>query len=112
MTQAYSVRPGRAGQVLGRWQDVRVYGPHGISAPYIFGRKDGRLTPHQRDEWVYDEVTAQWYAAVRGGAGWSAQLQPERLSLQTNFANTGSNTHAIDSAYTYGSAGKASNQRV
>ena len=68
---------GKASQYQSRWSEVRLLSARGLSAPYIFDRKaGGSLTPYCRDEWVYDEVTAQLWPAIRGGSGWNSVGHP------------------------------------
>jgi len=108
------IRPGQANQIIGRWHDVRLYGLQGISAPYIFDRRTGGLAPHQRDEWVYDDETEQWYAAVKGAAGFRSSLEHGRLALLSSMANLNisGTTFALNTQYTYNSAGRAASMRI
>jgi len=106
------VRPGKANQIIGRWHDVRLYGPQGTSAPYIFDRRNGYLTPHRRDEWVYDDETEQWFAAVKGGAGWSSDLQHPRIGLLGPSGSITSSTFALNVQYVYGTSGRAVGMRI
>ena len=105
------VKQGRAAQIIGRWHDTRLLGPEGWTAPYMYDRKTAALTPfvsHHRDEWVYDEDTEQWYAAIRGGSGWSSIERPLQIIPATSVGlNPSQNTTALDTAYVYGSAGDA-----
>lgn len=105
---SYSVRLNApANAYIGRWHNVRLYGNQSISHPYIFDRKNGHLSPYSYDEWVYDDTSESYYKTIRGGVGWSSRIQHPRMIFQPYSTNLTAQTYAIDSAYTYGSAGKA-----
>ena len=100
-------RQGKAHHYTGRWHDTRLLSAQGYSAPYVFDRRTGQLTPHHRDEWVYDERTAKLWPVIRGGAGVSAQQNPRlRLGL-IGLAAGALTTTALNTAYTYGTGGIA-----
>lgn len=102
-------------QIVGRFTNVRTLGADGWSPPYILERRraqwPARMVPYQTDEWVR-LPDGRLLPAVRGGAGFSGTTQHPRMILGLTTTAASQTTIALDSAYTYGSAGDAVAGRI
>lgn len=91
--------------LIGRWQRVRPWhvATNGFDAPLMLDRKWGRLSPFHCDEW-HRLRDGRWIKPIAGGAFSSARM-PARAFPFMAVGTVTQNTVALDSAYTFNSAG-------
>lgn len=98
---------------VGRFHKVRAYGPVGISPAYVLAQKRAQwpasLMRYRQEDWAYDQASGLVIPAISGGVG-AKQAGIDSL-LQGYWAyqsfGTTQTTQALNSAYTYNSAGAA-----
>jgi hypothetical protein len=98
---------------MSRYHRIRAFGPDdSFTPPYIWDTRMQKLIPYQNGEW--DHVGDVWFPAIRGGvAGVTSYQMYSNLWLYANTASSlTSNGIALDSAYTYNSAGDSVGNRV
>jgi hypothetical protein len=98
--------------LIGRWEKTRMVWTDGrYTPPYLLDRKWNRLLPYECDEW-HRTNAGVWVPAIRGGA-----FLGSRQGFAPTFGLFGlqvfsQSTLALDSAYTYNTAGDAIGLRV
>lgn len=94
--------------LIGRWERVRSFGTlrGAWSRPYLLDRKWSRLSPYLNEEWVRLR-DGRIVPAIRGGAFSGSQQSPYWYhGFYPPVINTAAgSTLALDSAYTFNSAG-------
>lgn len=99
--------------LTGRWHKVRQWNPGGWGQPWMLDRKWATLRPYDTPEWWYDHKRQVWLPAIGGGTivgGYQTGQFAFGLGvLPSGFTAT---NLALDSAYTYGSAGDAIGTRA
>lgn len=88
---------------------VRGLSHRGLTPSYVLSHRKAQwpatLTRYRDEDWAYDRRSGLVVPAIRGGVGWSPRQAWQNQVAQIVFFSQ--NTTALDSAYTYNSAGDA-----
>lgn len=95
--------------LIGRWERVRFLNHRGLSAPFVLDRKWKSFKPYYNADWTYIEDV--WLPTIRGGSFNSVTQSPTFRFGMFNTAAGTQTTVALNSTYTFGSAGAASGGR-
>lgn len=104
-------------RLIGRWERVRPVGAGGVGAAYFLDRKWATLTPVGGEDGWWKSPAGVWRRVApclydeAGVVSGSLSYWPMTVGIPT-FAAAGQTTLALDSAYTYNSAGDAVASRL
>lgn len=97
--------------LVNRHHRVRLEGARGVSASHVLSypraQWPARLTRYRDEDWVYDRRSGLVLPAIRGGVGWNSFQHWAASRLSYGGIGAAQTTLALDSAYTYNSAGDA-----